>query len=121
MMERGNKMEMQNQQQKIQNPKIQVPETPQMNDRDFIQDMLATEKYMTTSYAVALNEISIDPLRRDLQNILTETQNAQRDIFLKMFQKGWYSLEAADQQKIQQSYQQHQSYSSQFPYNNPSQ
>lgn len=110
-------MEMQNQQQqKIQNPKTQVPETPQMNDRDFIQDMLTTEKYMTTSYAVALNEISCEALHRDLQTIFTETHNAQREIFLKMFQKGWYSLEAADQQKIQQSYQQHQGYSNQFPY-----
>ena len=27
-------------QQKVQNPETQVPKTPQMNDRDFVNDML---------------------------------------------------------------------------------
>jgi hypothetical protein len=33
-----------------------------------------------------------------------------------MFQNGWYTLEAAEQQKLSQAYQQFQGYSSQFPY-----
>lgn len=33
-----------------------------------------------------------------------------------MFQKGWYKLEAEEQQKLQQAYQQFSGYSSQFPY-----
>jgi hypothetical protein len=32
-----------------------------------------------------------------------------------MFRKGWYSIEAADQQKLQQSYQQFQGYTNQLP------
>jgi spore coat protein CotF len=105
-------------QQKIQNPKTQVPETPQMNDRDLVNDMLSMEKYMTDSYCTALNEASHDALYNDLLTIFNETQNTQRSLYNSMFQKGWYSLEAADAQKLQQSYQQHQQYSSQFPYNN---
>ncbi|WP_335870254.1 spore coat protein [Bacillus sp. 2205SS5-2] len=110
---------MQNQQNnQIQNPETQIPKTPQMNDRDFVNDLLATEKYMTDSYCTALNEASHDALYQDILSIFNETQNAQRELFNCMFRNGWYKLEAADQQKLQQSHQQFQGYSSQFPYSN---
>ncbi len=102
--------------QKIQNPSMQVPKTPQMNDRDFINDMLATEKYMTNSYAVALHEASHQHLYDDLLTIFNETQHTQRSLFEHMFKNGWYSFDAESEQKIQQSYQQHAGYSNQFPY-----
>jgi spore coat protein CotF len=102
-------------QQKIKNPETQVPKTPQMNERDFINDLLATEKYMTTSYSIALHEASHEGLYQDIMNIFTETQNCQRDLFNVMFKKGWYSIEAEDQQKLQQSYQQFQGYTNQLP------
>ncbi|MCV9886812.1 spore coat protein [Metabacillus halosaccharovorans] len=82
-----------------------VQQGPQMNDRDFTNDLLATEKYLTTAYSTALNEASHQSLYQDLQTILTETQQAQRDLYNFMFQNGWYTLEAADTQKLQQSYQ----------------
>jgi len=102
-------------QQKIKNPKTQVPNTPQMNERDFLNDLLTTEKYMTTAYTQALHEASHQGLYNDLLSIFTETQNCQRDLYDLMFKKGWYSIEAADQQKLQQSYQQFQGYVNQFP------
>ena len=40
----------------------------------------------------------------------------QHDLFNLMFEKGWYKLEAEQAQKIQQSFQQHQGYTNQFPY-----
>ncbi|MCE7793077.1 spore coat protein [Salipaludibacillus sp. CUR1] len=101
---------------KIENPKTQHPETPQMNDRDYINDMLATEKYMTSSYSTVLNEASHESLYSDIQGIFNESQQCQRDLFNLMFEKGWYSFEACDQQKLNQSYQQFQGYSNQFPY-----
>ena len=102
-------------QQKIQNPETQVPKTPQMNERDFINDLLTTEKYMTTSYGMALHEASHEGLYNDILTIFTETQNSQRDLYNLMFKKGWYAIEAADQQNLQQSYQQFQGYTNQFP------
>lgn len=104
--------------QKIQNPAMQVPATPQMNERDFVNDILSMEKYMTSSYTTALHEASHDGLYDDLLSIFTETQNMQRSLYNLMFQKGWYKLEAEQLQKLQQSYEQHQGYSSQFPYGN---
>ncbi|MBA4536938.1 spore coat protein [Bacillus aquiflavi] len=105
-------------QQKVQNPETQVPKTPQMNDRDFVNDMLTTEKYMTTSYTMALHEASHQALYQDLLSIFNETQDAQRELYNLMFKKGWYHVDAEAQQKLQQSYQQFQGYSSQFPYGN---
>lgn len=105
-------------QQTIQNRETQVPKTPQMNDRDFLNDMLTTEKYMTSSYSTFLHEASHQQLYQDMLNIFTETQSCQRELYNLMFKKGWYTLEAADQQKLQQSYQQFQGYTSQFPYQN---
>lgn len=109
--------QMQNQ-NKIQNPKTQVPQTSQMNDRDFANDMLATGKHMTDAYSTALNEASHESLYQDLSMIFKETQDCQRSFYNLMFKKGWYSVEAAPQQKLQQDYQKFQGYSSQFPYNN---
>lgn len=106
----------QQQSQKIKNPKTQVPQTPQMTDRDYINDMLTTEKHMTGSYSVALNEASHQALYSDLQQIFTETQQCQRDLFNLMFEKGWYSFDAEQQQSLNQSYQQYSGYQSQMPY-----
>jgi spore coat protein CotF len=102
----------------IQNPETQVNSTPQMNDRDFANDLLSTEKYMTNAYSVAMNEASHQSLYQDMLTVFNETQNQQRELYNLMFKKGWYKVEAADQQKLQQSYQQFQGYSNQFPYGN---
>lgn len=100
----------------IANPKTKVPKTPQMNDRDFTNDMLATEKYMTDSYCTALNEASHEGLYLELRAIFNETQDCQRELYNLMFKNGWYKLEAADQQKIQQKHQQFYNYTTtQFP------
>ncbi|WP_228550114.1 spore coat protein [Salinibacillus xinjiangensis] len=104
------------QSQKISNQETQVPKTPQMNERDFINDILTTEKYMTAAYSTAMNEVSNQTLYSDLATIFKETQDCQRNLFDMMFKKGWYSLEVADQQKMQQSYQQFAGYSNQLPF-----
>lgn len=102
----------------VKNPETTVPKTPSMNDRDFANDMLATEKYMTSSYCTYLNEASHQQLYDDIMMIFKDTQDCQRNIYNLMFQKGWYGVEAAQPQKLQQDYQQFQGYSNQFPYNN---
>ena len=41
-----------------------------MNDRDFSNDLLATEKYMTDAYNTFLNEASHQALYQDVLTIL---------------------------------------------------
>lgn len=103
----------------IKNPKPANEPTvkgPQMNDRDYLNDILATEKYLTDSFNVAAREASHDALHRDVMTVLTETHQATRDVYNLMFQFGWYTLEAEQQQKVEQTQQQFSGYSSQFPY-----
>jgi spore coat protein CotF len=103
----------------IANPQSgQLPEVkgPEMNDRDFLNDGLATCKYLTDSLNVAVREASHEQLFNDMMQILTETHQCARELYNTMFQNGWYKLEAEDQQKLQQARQQFSGYSSQFPY-----
>ncbi|MEH7110502.1 spore coat protein [Bacillus sp. JJ1764] len=103
----------------IANPQTgQLPKVkgPEMNDRDFLNDGLSTCKYITDSLNIAIREASHDKLHSDLLQMLTETHQTSRNIYKLMFQNGWYKLEAEDQQKIDQAYQQFNNYSSQFPY-----
>ncbi|GIP40159.1 hypothetical protein J31TS4_34390 [Paenibacillus sp. J31TS4] len=111
----------QSQNQTIQNPKPSYePQVkgPEMNDRDRLNDVLATEKYMTDSFNTATREASHPALHQDMLTILTETHQCQYELFELMFRKGHYKLEAEQQQKLDQAYQQFSNYSSQFPYPN---
>jgi spore coat protein CotF len=100
---------------KIQNPETPLPVTQSMNDRDFLNDILATEKYLSQAYSTALNEASNQSLYQDILHVFEDTQNCQRELYNLMFKNGWYSLEQADMQKCQQSYQQFQQYKQQLP------
>lgn len=106
-------------QNQIANPQSgQLPQTkgPQMNDRDFLNDGLSTCKYLADGLNIAVWEASHQQLHADLLQILNETHHSARELYNLMFQKGWYKLEAEEQQKLQQAYQQFSGYSSQFPY-----
>lgn len=110
---------MPNQQRIIANPQtgqLANVKGPEMNDRDFVNDGLSTCKYLTDSLNSAVREASHVQLHGELMQILTETHQSARDLYNLMFQHGWYKLEAEEQQKIDQAYQQFNGYSSQFPY-----
>jgi spore coat protein CotF len=114
---------MQNQQSqntsKIANPQTgELPKvkSPEMNDRDFLNDGLSTCKYLTDSLNIAVREASHEQLYNDMVQILKETHDSCREMYNMMFQHGWYKLEAEEQQKIDQAHKQFSNYSSQFPY-----
>lgn len=96
---------MQSKSQMITNPKTEVPNTPQLNDRDYTDMILNTCKKMVDSYAIALNECSNDSYYNMLFKIFQETSQAQRRLYNLMFRKGWYSIESEQQQKIMQTIQ----------------
>ena len=94
-------------------PKVKGPD---MNDRDRVNDILALEKYLTDSFNVSAREASHPQLHQDIMTVLTETHQCQFDLYQLMFRKGHYKLEAEDQAKLDQTYQQFSNYSTQFPY-----
>ena len=87
---------------KVSNPKTEVPQTNEMNDKDYITAMLLIEKSMLKNYAVSLTEASNDDLYNDYYDMFDDVANMQREIYNLMFKKGWYELEAADTSKISQ-------------------
>ncbi|OEF98215.1 spore coat protein [Desulfuribacillus alkaliarsenatis] len=98
--------------------KQQVPETPMLNDRDILNEMISLEKHASNLYHTATIEASNPSLHQSCSNIMQETLQCQRKLFQLMSQKGWYSPQNADQQQVSQAYQKFQGYmQSQFPQN----
>src|SRR5699024_8414292 len=94
-------------QQQSSLPKVKGPE---MNDRDRLNDILTTEKYLTMSYNVAINEASTQWLYEDQMKILNQLHECQHQLFTLMSKKGWYKTDPAQQAQIDQAFQQFNNY-----------
>ncbi|RAV19900.1 spore coat protein [Paenibacillus contaminans] len=88
---------------------------PEMNDRDYINDILTQEKYLTSGYNTGLNEMQNPQLHQTIQQILNDVHQSQTQLFNLMFQNGWYKMKAADAQEITQAHTQFNNYKTQFP------
>ncbi len=88
----------------IKNQKVETPCTTEMNDKDYLNDILETEKNLGVNLAIALNEASNDALYKDLIEICKEIHDTQRMVFKEAFKNGWYVLEEAEDKKIKQKY-----------------
>ncbi|MGE5456688.1 MAG: spore coat protein [Ignavibacteriales bacterium] len=86
----------------VKNQKTEIPQTPEMNDRDFLNDVLESEKNISNNLAIALNEASNDVLFQDILDMFIDCKKMARQLYNLMFQNGWYTLEKAEQQKITQ-------------------
>lgn len=92
------------QNEKISNQKVEVPSTSEMNDCDYLNAILEIEKNMSVNMAIALNEASNENLYQKLYEIFKNIKDCQRNLYELSFQKGWYSLEKENQQKIGMKY-----------------
>ncbi len=107
-----------NQQSKmIKNPEKNVTHSPEMNDRDYLNDILATEKYLTDGFNTFAREASHTELHNDVMTILNDTHDCTRDLFNLMFKDGFYSFQGTSGQEVQQAQQKFSKYlSQQDPY-----
>ncbi len=85
---------------KISNTKTEVPATSEMNDKDCLSSMLEFEKGIVKNYAVCLTEASNEDLYSDYHDMFDDASDMQREIYNMMFKKGWYSIETAEDAKI---------------------
>ena len=85
---------------KVQNPKTEVPANSDMNDRDFLNDILESEKNMSVNYTYALNEASNEELFKRIYDMFIHIKETQRNLFELSFKKGWYTLEKTEENKI---------------------
>ena len=90
---------------KIANPKTETPTGISMNDKDYITSVLTCLKEMTKNYTIAMTEASNEKLHNSFHSTFEELMKLQREAYELMFQNGWYALEKAETQKINEKYQ----------------
>ena len=89
----------------ISNPKIEVPSGMNLNDKDYISNLLSDLKCMEKNFAVVLTEASNEELYNKYHEIFNKISILQREVYEVMFRGGWYILEKAELNKIDQKYQ----------------
>ena len=90
---------------KVCNPKVEVPSGMTLNDKDYISSLLSTLKGLVKNYAVSLTEASCEELYSEYREMFDTYSSLQREVYELMFNKGWYVLEKADINKISNKYQ----------------
>jgi spore coat protein CotF len=79
-----------------------------LTEQQILQDSLISQKHISDSYNTYAGECVNEQLRSTMLNILGDEHKIQADIFNSMQSHGWYQVEAAEQQKIQQARQKFQ-------------
>lgn len=90
--------------QKIKNIETELPKNREMNDQNYLSDILETEKNVSNNYSVALNEMSNVILYKEIMNLFIVSKNLAREIFDLEFKLGWYELTKSDEDEITSTY-----------------
>jgi len=61
------------------------------SDRDMLNDLLMTEKYISGTYDTAIMECANQTIRDALSHIQKEEQQHAKMLFDAMNQRGWYT------------------------------
>ena len=73
------------------------------SDKDKLQDVLASQKFITDNYNTVTNECATPEIRGIFMSLLKEEHDIQSEIFTEMQKRGWYQVHPAEPQKIQQA------------------
>jgi len=72
------------------------------DDKQMITDVLSTQKHVADGYNSYANEAACEEVKNAFMSILNEEHEIGHQVFMTMFQRGWYPTEAADQNKVSQ-------------------
>lgn len=75
-----------------------------MTDQERITDFLCSEKKMTANYDSFASECVNIPLRDEFLRLFNQSHHSQTELFQTAQERGWYSPEQAQSDKIQQAY-----------------
>jgi spore coat protein CotF len=75
-----------------------------MELKDYLGDILETEKNMVVNYAHALNEASCDNLYKEFKRQFDNISNYTKTLFNIAYNNGFYNLEQVQSNKIKQEY-----------------
>jgi spore coat protein CotF len=74
-----------------------------LTEQQILQDTLVSQKHVTEAYNTFAGECVSEQLRSAMLNILNDEHCIQATLFKDMQSRGWYQVEQADAQKIQQT------------------
>ena len=89
---------------KISNPKTDVSKGINLNDKDYINELLSCLKEMEKNLTIAKTEASNENLYNEYKQICEEISSLGRRTYEIMFKNGWYELEEAQNKKITEKY-----------------
>jgi len=89
---------------KLKNTKTNVKKGKNLNDEDILNDILISLKHLVSSYAIALNEASNKNIYKLFNSLLNNSSKLQAELFDMSFKKGWYTIETAENKKIDNAY-----------------
>ena len=69
-------------------------------DKDSMTDALSSEKFLSGVYNESLNEAYHAPVKNCFGGLLDDVHRAGEEIFAVMNERGWYPVEAAEEQKV---------------------
>lgn len=76
--------------------------SPNLSEKDLMQDLLTTEKQVISAYSTGITESSCPNLRNVLLNNFRNAEDTQYKVFDAMKQKGWYQTKDAPDNEVQQ-------------------
>jgi len=88
----------------IKNTKTEVPKGMNLNDKDYLSSLLSCLKEMSKNYAISMTEASNENLYNNYKETFLTISSLEREVYELMFKNGWYILEKADTNKIQDKY-----------------
>ncbi|HCC08143.1 MAG TPA: spore coat protein [Clostridiales bacterium] len=80
-----------------------------MGEKEYVTDLLNSEKLLCSTYNTAIIEAATPQIREDFKSVLMDQFDVQNTIFMAMNEKGWYPVDPAQQNKIQQAKDQYPS------------
>ena len=75
-----------------------------MTAKDMMADILESEKNLVVNMAISLNEASCDTLYKKYYTMFEEISMQTKELFAIAYNKGWYQLETAEEDKIEKAY-----------------
>jgi len=76
-----------------------------MKDQEVITDLMLSEKKMSANYDSFASECVNTKLRDTFVELLAQSHETQTNLFMTAQKKGWYQVEQAPAQKVDQARQ----------------
>lgn len=81
---------------------VKVETTIELNDRDYLNDILYNEKSILNNTVTALSEASNEKLKKDILEFFDTIEKIQTQTYEMAWNYGWYTLEETEKTKINQ-------------------